>query len=343
MSVRDILEKLCVATASIMVGTSICSSALGATITNGIVSIGVNVTGTKGGSIESLKVVGIETLNVADLGREAQASIFVNSSLLPPQGANCQATLPIWLNPQDGGDQCNTPSQVYAIGTSGSTVHVGSYPRDYAGRGPTPGLRIEGHHTVGPLPYLNAPEVVQMKYQVYWDNAAGRGALPTMHYVYDGLSRQTPVPFLPATYFKGDLLTRLYGLSVDGSTWVDLTSSVSTRSDGTYAPSLYRFRAMAWMRSDMGWGVGLYGRWTLNSNCSTNFGMALTEQSGQCPNFAAQRFFSGGSSQTNNLSLVDQSLAKLAPGTGQEFIAHFVVGNLDTIRSYVNALFAAGY
>ncbi len=136
----------------------------------------------------------------------------------------------------------------------------------------------------------------------------------------------TPVPFVPAIYFKGDVLTKLYGLSIDGSTWTDLSASVVSSFDGTYAPSLYRYRAMAWMRPDLGWGVALYGRWALHQSCGYNtFSMAQQDQSGQCPNFAAIRFPNatlGVVGGANNLSLIDQTLTTLPAGGDIGLMAH---------------------
>ncbi|WP_132255201.1 hypothetical protein [Methylobacterium segetis] len=312
--------------------------ALCQTASNGVVSL--TVSGSRGGSIDSLRILGVETINTADLGREIQASLFFDSTSLPPQAKTCETKAPPWLNPQEAGDECGVPSQVYALGTSGRSVSVGSYPREWAGRGTTSGLRIEGHHTVGPLPYLDAQEVIRMRYQVHRDRADARPSnLAFMHAVFDGLSRPTPVPFVPAAYFDRQVLSKLYGLSMDGTAWTDLSSNVSTAA--TYAPSLYRFRAMAWMRSDLGWGVALYGRWTLDQRCGTHkFPMALPDQTDQCPNFAAQSFPTQG---TNNLSLVDQTLTELKPGAGVELTAHTIVGNLDTIRAGVNAIHGRGH
>lgn len=308
------------------------------TVSNSVVSLSVDQS--HGGAITSFKVLGTETINGADLGRDIQSSFFFDSAGLPPQAAGCVTAVPPWLNPQEAGDECGIPSQIYAIGTTGNRLDVGVYPRDWHGRGITPGLRIEGHHTVGPLPYISDPETTQLKYQVYWDQAyAGQPDLKFQHSTFDARPRATPVPFVPAAYFKADLLPRLYGLSLDGTTWIELTSSVSA-SGGDYEPSLYRFRAMAWMQAELGWGVALYGRSTLEQSCGANaFEMALAAQSGQCPNFAAQRFPSQG---TNNLSVVVQGLRDQPPGTGVEIISHMVVGNLTTIQDQVNRIYQSG-
>lgn len=308
------------------------------TVSNSVVSLSADQS--HGGAITSFKVLGTETINGADLGRDIQSSFFFDSAGLPPQAASCVTAVPPWLNPQEAGDECGVPSQIYAVGTTGNRLDVGVYPRDWHGRGITPGLRIEGHHTVGPLPYISDPETTQLKYQVYWDQAyEGQPDLKFQHSTFDARPRATPVPFVPAAYFKADLLPRLYGLSLDGTTWIELTSSVSA-SGGDYEPSLYRFRAMAWMQAELGWGVALYGRSTLEQSCGANtFEMALPAQSGQCPNFAAQRFPSQG---TNNLSVVVQGLRDQPPGTGVEIISHMVVGNLSTIQDQVNRVYQSG-
>ncbi len=308
------------------------------TVSNSVVSLTVDQQ--HGGSISSFKVLGVETINSDDLGRDIQASLFFEAADLPAQPTSCRTAVPPWLNPQEGGDECGLASTIYAIGTTGNRLDVGVYPRDWHGRGLTPGLRIEGHHTVGPLPYLAEPETTELRYQVYWDQAyPGQKNLKFMHSTFDSRPRATPVPFIPAAYFKANLLPRLFGLSMDGTTWTELTSSVAS-SSGDYTPSLYRFRAMAWMQQGMGWGVAFYGRSTLDQSCGTNsFEMALPEQAGQCPNFAAQRF---PGQNTNNLSLVHQGLWDQPPGTGVQVTAHMVVGNLPTIQDQVNRVYQSG-
>lgn len=308
------------------------------TVSNSVVSLTIDQN--HGGSISSFKVLGTETINSDDLGRDIQASIFFNAADLPPQPSSCVSAVPPWLNPQEGGDECGASSTIYAIGTTANRLDVGVYPKEWHGRGQTTGLRMEGHHTVGPLPYLGEPETTELRYQIYWDRAyEDQGDLKFLHSTFDARPRPTPVPFVPAAYFKADVLPRLFGLSIDGNVWIELTQSVSW-TNGDYAPSLYRFRAMAWMLEELGWGVAFYGRSTLDQSCAGHaFEMALAEQAGQCPNFAAQRFPGPG---TNNLSLVHQNLAAQPPGTGVQITAHLIVGNLLTIQDQVNRLHASG-
>lgn len=75
---------------------------------------------------------------------------------------------------------------------------------------------------------------------------------------------------------------------------------------------------MAWMTSDLGWGVGLYGRWTLNQTCPITFNTTLPEQQGDCPNYAAESFpdSSPANDGTNNLSLLDMTLTEIPAGKG---------------------------
>lgn len=314
----------------------------GGVVSNSVVQLGISAT--RGSAIDSFKVLGTETIDVNDLGRELQASLFFPWS----QGAgshytcgNVDVLVGNLSNNQEAGDACTLTSNIYALGTSQSTgqINVGAYPRDWVGRGVVPpGLRIEGHHQIGPLSYMNDPDVVLLQWYIFADQ---QSITPT-HVSQDANLNNTPIPFLPAIYFRGDVLTRLFGLSIDGATWTELTG---VASGGPYTPSLYRYRAMAWMRPDLGWGVGLYARSSLNQTCATTYTMALPSQQGQCPNFAAEKFPNGTpgvNGGTNNLSIVDQALPTI-PGSGYVIAkAHLAVGSLSTIQNVVNGVYSAG-
>ncbi|HEX5749162.1 MAG TPA: hypothetical protein VFZ09_23165 [Archangium sp.] len=178
------------------------------------------------------------------------------------------------------------------------------------------GLRMEGHHKVGPLPYAPVNEVVKLGY--LFINGSG-ASQPFMTSVYDSAGQPTPVPFVPAIYFKASVLNRLFGLRFDG-VWEEVAVN---SSNGAYTPSKYRYFAMAWMRQDLGWGVGLYSRATL----------------GQATNFVAQRFSAQG---TNNLSVVDQTLGTLGPYASVGREPHLAVGNLGTIKSIFDQVYNSG-
>jgi hypothetical protein len=307
-------------------------------VANSVLSIGIS--GAHGGAIDSLRVLGVETVNTADLGRHIQAVHFFPFADLPAGTPSCNGPKPPWAAPQDAGDQCGGTSQVYALGSSDrKRLNAGMRPREWATGETFPGLRHETHVTLGPLAYSDALEIAELKYQIFWDATfAGQKPLPVKHAVGAG-NGATPVPFIPAAYFDSKTLTRLYGLSIDGANWQEVAPTVSR--DGNYAPSNYRFRAMAWMRPDLSWGVGFYSRRTLDQGChGVTFPMALPMQAGQCPNFATQAFPNHG---TNNLSVVDQTSGTLAPGQGIELVSHLLVGNLGTIQQNVNRVFTSGH
>jgi len=314
------------------------------TVSNSVVSLGVS--GSRGGSIDSFKILGTEIVDTADLGREIQASLFFNSQQpgLQQNNTTCNASPPPWLNPQDAGNECGVASPWYALGKTGNRLDVGTLPKEWHGRGNGPnnlinGLRIEGHHTVGPLPYANFNEVTQLRYQVFWNaEYAGQPALQFQRSVFDGNSQPTPTSFLPAAYFKSSQFVRPVGLPMDGGDWVDLQPSANV-STGSYTPSLYRFRAVAWMRQDLSLGVALYARSTLNQTCAQTFTMELPQQQGQCPNFAVVGFPALGAV---NVSVVDQSLTSIPLNGSVERVAHMFVGNLPTMRSQINAVYNSG-
>ena len=307
-------------------------------VANDVLAIGIS--GAHGGAIDSLRVLGQETVNTTDLGRHIQAAHFFPFADLPAGTPSCKGPKPPWAAPQDAGDQCGGTSQVYALeNTDGKRLHVGVLPREWATGETYPGLRYETRVTLGPLPYDGAAEVAELKYRIHWDaTVAGQKPLPMMHSVGAG-NGATPVPFIPAAYFDSETLTRLYGLAIDGASWQEVAPNVSR--DASYAPSNYRFRAMAWMRPDLTWGVGFYSRGTLDQGChGVSFPMALPAQAGQCPNFATQSFPDHG---TNNVSVVDQTGGTLAPGQAIELTSHVLVGNLGTIQENANRIHASGH
>jgi hypothetical protein len=312
------------------------ADASAAQVSNSVVTLGIS--GTRGSSIDSFKVLGVETIDVNDLGREIQASVFISYSA---PSTTCAPTTATYENSTEAGDICGVASGVYAIGTAGASIAAGSYARDWNGRGTIPGVAIEGHHQVGPLSYAAFPQVSNLTYYIVSDqlNSTFLQNVPLGGGV-------TPVNFMPAIYFRGDVLSRLYGLSVDGQTWTEVTANTISSPTNTYVPSLYRFRAMAWMTSDLAWGVGLYGRSTLNQTCPTTYSMTLSSQAGQCPNYAAEKFPNATPGQVggaNNLSLLDQTLTYVAAQTYAIRESHLMVGNLATIQSVVNTVYNAGH
>ena len=318
----------------------------GQRVSNSVVSLGIS--GARGGSIDSFKVLGVETIDTNDLGREIQTSLVFNSAQYTPtcpDGQPRAATSVI--NPQEAGDICGRPSNVYGLnlGPTGSgEINSGSNPRDWQGRGYVPpGLRIEGNHKIGPLPYVNANEAVRLLYTIFSDQQS----VTFDHTTPLANGHVTPVPFLPAMYFKGNVLTRLYGLSLDGTTWTEVTPTVfSSTTNGQYNPSLYRFRAMAWMNPQANWGVALYGRWTLTQGCNNViFPMTLANQVNQCPNFAAIRYPSGTPGViggVNNLSLVDQTLGTIPAHGSVSRMPHLVVGDQATMQRIINQIYSSG-
>lgn len=316
-------------------------SAIGLQVSNSVITLGIS--GTRGSSIDSFKIGGVETIDINDLGREVQASVFVSYNAPAgscPDGRTFGTAT--YVNPTEAGDTCGLTSNVYAIGTAGSNISVGAYVRDWNGRGFIPGFAIEGHHQVGPLSYMAQPEVARLTYYIISDQVTST----MVRYVGIAGGIWTPVNFMPAIYFKGNVLTRLYGLSINGSTWTEVTSSVFTAPTTEYQPSLYRYRAMAWMSPSLGSGVALYGRWTTTQSCPVSYPMTRSDQAGQCPNFAAEKFPNatpGVVGGTNNISLIDQTLTTIPARTYAAREAHLVVGNLATIKAIVNGLYNAGH
>jgi hypothetical protein len=357
---------------SILVALSIQPSQAGTVTGNGLLGVSNPVveismqyeqgnSAPRGGAISSLKVFGTETIDTDDQGRSIQASVFIsNSYMLPNNIVNneglmvCPAnqsfinTVMPGRNVQNGGDMCGRPSPIYDIGTSGNTLSVGVKPYDWGGAGAIPGFYITGHHTVGPLPYINTSEVIKLTYHFIWDGQNGNASGLKFQDFDQDADGKTPVPFVPAIYFKASVLPRLFGLSIDGSQWVEVTPTPSriingptptvASNENTYRPSLFRFRAMAYMTQDLGWGVGLYGRQTISQTCATTFNMSWSAQAGQCPNFVAQNH----SGLTNNLTLIDQTLSFIPKGSSVEKTSHIAVGNLGTIQSLINNIYNSG-
>ncbi|MFA9285414.1 MULTISPECIES: hypothetical protein [unclassified Comamonas] len=334
---------------TVLLGEHVRAQVVSQTADNGTISISLNPV-QYGGAITSLKVSGVETLDTHDHGRLLQASLFFNAgsesgAYVPCNGGNS----PPWVNPQEAGDNCNRTSTTIGGGpghVGSGEVNVLTEPLDWGGLGVRPvGFQIGGNHKLGPLPYMNLNQVARLLYTFKTTDQ-------TVHpLTYLPWGEPNLGPFVPAIYFKASLLNRLYGLSMDGSTWTEVTSSVNAPISTAYQPSYYRFKAMAWATDDTsspsdGWGVAIYGGWTTNQICSGIVTMTLPAQAGQCANYAAQRFPTTASSDkvgTNNISLLDQTLTTIQADSSVTRMPHIVVGNLDTIRSIINGLSDQGY
>ncbi len=287
-------------------------------VSNPVLSIGIS--GNWGGAIDSVQVLGYEVVNAADTGREIQSAVYFNTS---NTGFYCGQDTPPWYAPSEAGDICNNKSPIYAIGADTTNLHVGVYPLDWAGRGQQPqGLQIEGHHQIGPLPYSNHNEVARLGWRFLNYTGGSLNFMPDNPPVVACGLLPVPVPLLPAVYFDDSRLTRLFGLRMD-SAWEEV-SPYQASNGGDYCPSKYYYKAMAWMLPDLGWGVALYSRDTLN----------------QAINFVAEEFPCCG---TNNLSVVNQSIGVLADGAYVDRSLHLVVGNLGTIQAFVDELYSNGY
>jgi hypothetical protein len=189
------------------------------------------------------------------------------------------------------------------------------------GRGEKPaGLQLEGHHQIGPLVYSSHNEIARLRFRFLNYSGTTLSFNPTTP-VSDA-NGITPIPYVPHAYFRSDQLTRLFGLRDDGAWTEEFPYTAGPMQE--YAPSKYKYRAMAWMRADLGWGVALYSRDTL----------------GQPVNFVAEKFPYGG---TNNLSVVNQSIAPLANNSYVDVALHLVVGNLGLISGIITDLYNAGY
>lgn len=319
------------------------------TVSNGVISISLRPL-QRGGALTSLSVMGTETLDTYDHGRQLQASLFFSSgseagAYVPCNGFN----EPPWYNPQEAGDTCNRSSTTWGggAGPAGSgEVNVGTDPLDWGGLGVRPaGFQISGNHKIGPLSYMNLNQVVRL---LYTFRANSQTVTPLLYLPWGSPNL---APFVPAIYFKASVLNRLYGLSMDGTTWTEVTSSVNAPISLNYQPSYYRFKAMAWMTSNtssvnQGWGVAIYGGWTTSQTCAGAVTMSLPAQNGQCANYAAQKFSTTASTDrvgVNNISLIDQTLPTIPAGTSVTRMPHLIAGDLDTIRSIVNGLADQGY
>lgn len=322
------------------------AQAINQTVNNGVISMSITP-GVHGGAISSLKFGNVETVDSFDQGRLIQTSIFFDAGQETGVYVPCaNATLPQWLNPQEGGDICGNPSPTWG-GDAGAIesgeVNVATTPLDWSAAGVRPaGFQIFGNHKIGPLPYMNSKYVARLLY-TYKSTTQSINPLHYLHWNTPNL-----VPYAPAMVFRASVLNRLYGLSMDGMEWVDVTDSVSTHGDNA---SSYRFKAMAWATPDTindtsGWGVAVYGGWTLSQTCAGPVVMELTSQNGQCPNYSASSRILNTASDGHGISalnLLDQTLPVIPVAGSATLMPHIVVGNLDTIRSIVNGLYSQGY
>ncbi|RDH45172.1 hypothetical protein [Zooshikella ganghwensis] len=92
------------AVAGLIVSTAVSASNAsldGGTISNSVISIGIDKQ--YGGSISSFKVLGVEVVDTADLGREIQASVFLEKPTLNwSNRPDCEGKndAPWWFNPK---------------------------------------------------------------------------------------------------------------------------------------------------------------------------------------------------------------------------------------------------
>jgi hypothetical protein len=101
-------------------------------ITNGSVTIGVDLS--KGGSITLLKSNsdGRNLVNTTDLGREIQPSYYSGPTNYNPNGTQ-SAAYPNWpWNPVQAGDTYGNASQVLSWSNNGSTIYVKTTPKQWA-------------------------------------------------------------------------------------------------------------------------------------------------------------------------------------------------------------------
>lgn len=309
--------------------------ALSVSTSNSVVSLGINQQGSNGGAIDSLKVLGVETVDVQDLGRLIQASVFIDKPELDLNNRTmCNGLLaPEWFNPTEGGDICGVRSIVQATSTPNpGEINVITKVQSWHGEhlwdvnDPNSSFLpdhfiIEGHHKLGPLPYTNAPGAIRLLYILKLGVGAPTPSV-TFRDIKNSNNQVSPASFVPAIYFKDNVLTRAFGLSMNGNTWTEITVPQAA-NDAMYLPKLVKYRTVAWMRQDLGWGVGLYGRSTL----------------GQSKNFALQRFPTGN---TNMINLLNQGLGQLFRGQSKNVTAHMAVGNLTTIKNTINQIYNSG-
>src|SRR5690242_18432710 len=106
MRIARLLFAYCIASfASICFGQTL-------TVSNPVLSI--SITSTWGGAINSVKVLGTEVVDVADVGREIQPSLYFNTT---QTGLFCVFQSPLYYNSVLGGDLCDNRSPIYAIGS----------------------------------------------------------------------------------------------------------------------------------------------------------------------------------------------------------------------------------
>ena len=290
-------------------------------VTNPVISL--SVTADRGNSIASLQILGIETVDTSDLGRGVQASIYFPTGLAGK--SLCAGVDEHWVNLQSAGNDEKVPARICLHpAKEGRTITVAAYPQMSPNGGelwenePDQHFCVHTTYALGPLPGLPFPELVQLVYRF----RTTRG-LKFSHLVCDQRGKPTIVPFIPLAFFKADVLSRLFGKDECTGEWQEY----QPRAETVYHPSQYRKRAMAWMRADLGWGVALYGPWTLSDT-------------GQ-DNFTAQAFPDYG---VNQLCLVDQSLGAINASQDEQYdastqrTAYLIVGNMDTISHIIGSI-----
>ena len=291
------------------------------TISNPVISLSVDTA--RGNSIASLRVLGFETVDTTDLGRGIQASLYFPTA--PAGESLCEGVNKHWLNLQSAGNDENVASRLsLPPNKTDRTITVAAYPQMSPSGGELWGDEPDHHfcisttYALGPLAGLPFPELVQLDYRF---RATRR--LEFSHLVCDQRHSPAIVPFIPLAFFKTDVLTRLFGLDTQTAHWREF----QPRADTVYHPVQYRQRAMAWMRTDLSWGVALYGPWTLSDTGLDNF----TAQS--FPNY-----------RVNQLCLVDQSLGAIGASHDDQYdantqrTAYLIVGNTATISHIIECI-----
>lgn len=292
------------------------------TIANDVLSLSVH--SSRGCTVASFKVLGIETLDTHDLGRGIHAALYFPAG---PAGASvCDGVVDSWICLQSAGNDEGTAARLFrGPERRDRTLTVGAYPQmSPAGgelwQGTDDYFRILAEYTVGPTELAPFNEVAALTYRF-----CSSRTLEFMHTVCDEENCTTPVPYIPTVFFKSAVLNRLFGLHPVSGQWREHIPRTGAR----YHPSTYREKAMAWMRDDLSWGVALYGAWTLCESESVNF--------------VAQGF---PDYRVNSLSLVDQSLDKIHsclsfPDTSLlTRTAWLIAGNLDTVKGIADFIHA---
>jgi len=314
----------------------------GASISNSVIFMGINQQPNPqnpqghGGAIDSLKVLGVETIDVQDLGRLLQASLSIGK---PTYHLNNRPTClsgqlaPQWFNPQEGGDFCRNASVIKATSTFPAQREMNVITAVQSWQGEDlwdendlnshflpDFFTIEGHHKLGPLPYANYEEAIRLQYIIRLESGAPTPSIVFLNDINDANGNPTPTSWIPAIYFKDNVLTRAFGLSMNGSNWTEINVPIGNFG---YLPKLVKYRSVAWMRSDLSWGVALYGRNTLN----------------QTHNFALEKKPVAG---TNLVNLIYQNLGTLQRGQEKHVRSHMAVGNLNTLKLVINQIYNSG-